>query len=1035
MDTNTFGALRARSIGPAVMGGRITALDATSKEPHTIYVGSASGGLWKSIDGGIVFRPIFDEHTQSIGAVTCDPSDDETIWVGTGESWTRNSTSVGDGVYKSTDAGKSWQHVGLEDSERIARIVVHPTKRETVYVCATGHLWNANPMRGVFRTTDGGKSWKKILYIDEDTGCSWLSIDPQDPQILYAGMWQFRRSPDFFSSGGPGSGLYRSVDGGESWTELREGLPEGDLGRIAVEPAPSRPSTVYAVVESEGGAAFYRSRDFGEHWEKRSTSMNVKMRPFYFALLVPDPEDYEMVYKPGLSLGVTRDGGRTFSSPFGSSGFGSSVHSDLHALWINPSNPKELFLGTDGGLYHSLDRGATWRHLNNLPIAQFYQVGYDMSRPYHVMGGLQDNGSWRGPSTRNGGILNRDWIFLNGGDGFHAYPDLSDPQLIYAEYQGGHLSRIDLSTGEAKDIQPWARGDEQTLRFNWNMPVVVSQHTKNTLYVGSQYLHRSRDRGDTWETISPDLTTNDPQRQRQKSSGGLTIDNSTAENNTTIFSIAESPLDPDLLWVGSDDGRIHLTRDGGASWSDVTANVPGLAEGAWVSQVEASAHDAATALIAIDDHRRGDMRPQIFVTNDFGQSWRSIVGEGLEGFAHVIRQDPLNPQLLFAGTEFGLYISLDGGEHWARFSGNLPRVPVHDLKIHPREQDLIIATHGRGIYILDDLTPLRSLGEEVLNSDIALLPSRPAVMTVPGLGNWFPSDAEFVGESVPEAVSIFFYQKRRHLFGDLKVEILGQDGTILATLPAGKRRGLNRVVWAMRKKPPELPPASSLVFSFTGPRVAEGRYTFRLTKGSKQLEGQVELVADPRSPHSTEDRELQQRSAMRLYDALSDLTYLVESIANLRDQASERAKGLRHGSSLAARLEDFGRELEELRASMVSTSDAGWLSGDEKLREHMGNLFGSINNYQGKPTATQLEQMEVLLEELKEKQDRFERLLAQQQGRLNKSLERQGLEPIGRLTRSEWLERRKAAGSSGLVNATAGSLHRTLERALPALLP
>ncbi|MCG6964577.1 MAG: glycosyl hydrolase, partial [Acidobacteria bacterium] len=565
----TFGGIRARLIGPAVMSGRISAIEGVPGDQLTIWVGSAGGGLWKSVNDGLTFKPVFDEETQSIGAIRVDPSHHDTVWVGTGESWMRNSVSVGDGVYRTTDGGDTWKHLGLEDTEHIAGIVVDPGSSDTVLVCATGHLWNANQERGVFRTDDGGKSWKKVLYVDDNTGCSDITMDPQNPKVLYAGMWQFRRSPDFFNSGGPGSGLYRSKDGGKTWVRLSEGLPAGELGRIAVAVAPSRPSVVYAVVESKD-TALYRSDDLGEHWTKLSTSAVVQARPFYFAALTVDPNDFNTVYKAGFGIGVSEDGGQTFTGTAG------QVHSDIHAIWVDPTNSHRLVIGTDGGAYLSTDKGNNWRHFRNLPVSQFYHVSVDNARPYRVYGGLQDNGSWSAPSRSPGGIRARDWRMIGFGDGFWAFADPSDDNVMYAEYQGGNLLRVSRATGETKEIKPYAREGETKLRFNWNTPVYLSPTQPGTIYLGAQYLFRSRDRGDSWQRISPDLTTNDPALQRQDDTGGLTIDNSTAENCTTIYAISESPVDPDVIWAGTDDGNLQVTRDGGATWSNVAPNVPGL---------------------------------------------------------------------------------------------------------------------------------------------------------------------------------------------------------------------------------------------------------------------------------------------------------------------------------------------------------------------------------------------------------------------------------------------------------------------------
>jgi photosystem II stability/assembly factor-like uncharacterized protein len=1015
IESATFGGLRARPIGPATMSGRISAVDAVPENPLTVFVGSAGGGVWRSRNGGISFEPVFDRYTQSIGAIRVDPSNPKTVWVGTGETWVRNTVSVGTGVYRSLDGGDTWDLMGLEHSERIARIAVSPEDGNVVYVCALGPLWNTGEERGVYKTTDGGKTWTRALYVDDRTGCADISMDPQDPRILYAGMWQVRRWPWTFTSGGPGSGLYRSTDGGTTWTRLTNGLPDGELGRIGVAAAPSRPNVVYAVVEAKE-SGLYRSDDLGETWQKVNTSGNIQGRPFYFGQVVVDPTDFNRVYKPGTNLTVSTDGGKTFSNPFIANAMGGGPHSDHHALWIDPRNPHALILGTDGGVYFSYDRGNTWRLSKAIPVSQFYVVSYDMDVPYNVYGGLQDNGTWMGPSRSPGGIEPGDWANLFGGDGFHAYVDTKDPDYVYVEYQGGNLNRYRKSTGETKGIRPYAAEGEPKLRFNWNTPLHVSATVPGTLYLGAQYLYRTRDRGDTWERISPDLTTNDPEKQKQAQSGGLTIDNSTAENHTTIYTISESPKDPRVIWAGTDDGNLQVTRDDGGTWTNVASRVPDLPHGTWVSHVEASRFDGATVYVTFDGHQLGDMATYAYRSRDYGATWQRLGAEGLEGYAHVIIEDLENQNLLFLGTEMGLFISIDGGATWARYETDFPKVAVRDLAIHPREQDLLIATHGRGIWILDDITPLRGLTVAALDSDLVILPTRPAVMTVGSGVQAFPGNDEFVGQNPPEAASIVYYQRRRHVFGDMRVEILDANGDVLTTLGAGKLRGMNRVDWPMRLPMPKMPAATSLAPVFQGPLVEEGTYKFRIVKGSKTYEGSVTLVPDPRADYTAEDRQLQQRTALALYGMLERLTYVVEATTDLRDQARRAADSTRGGT--ARNLRRLADSLEAFRTSLVATSEAGQLSGDEKLREHLGNLFGSVNGYAGKPTGSELERLDILRGQLDDAVARFGRMTGETRlAPLNRSLQSGGHAPLTVLSEDAWRSRSEPGGGGNTGRA------------------
>ena len=601
-NSNIFGDLTARQIGPAVMSGRITAIDGVNKEPNIVYVGSASGGLWKSITGGTLFKPIFDKYCQSIGAIAIDQNKPDIIWVGTGESNMRNSVSVGTGLYKSEDAGETWKFMGLENSEHISKIAINPENSETVFVAVPGALWSDSEDRGLYKTTDGGKSWEKILYVNEKTGCADVLIDPTNPETIYASTWQFRRTPHSFSSGGEGSGLYKSLDGGLSWKRIDKQFSEGELGRICIALCASEPNKIYAIAESKKTALFVSS-DGGENWKKNSTTSNVTARPFYFSTIVVDPNDPKRVYRPAFSLSISNDGGESFAEASFEGGW---VHSDHHALWINPKNSNQMYLGTDGGVYMSLNRGNDWMFLANLPVSQFYHITTDNQKPFNVYGGLQDNGSWMGPSEHGGGINNKDWVNVGGGDGFAVVSDATDNNIVYSESQGGNISRLNRKTGETKDIQPQQGKDEPKLRFNWNTPIIQSPNNPGVIYIGSQFLYRTKNKGDTWEKISSDLTTNDISKQKQEESGGLSVENTSAENHCTIYTIEESPLNADVIWVGTDDGNVQITNDGGNSWKNVAGNITGLPKNTWCSSIEPGNFDINTAYATFDGHRSGD---------------------------------------------------------------------------------------------------------------------------------------------------------------------------------------------------------------------------------------------------------------------------------------------------------------------------------------------------------------------------------------------------------------------------------------------
>jgi len=905
-DPQVFAALRARSIGPANMSGRISALDAVISNPKIIYVGAASGGVWKSEDGGISWRPIFDDQPDhSIGAIAIDQSNPSMVWVGTGESFIRNSVSIGRGVYVSRDAGKTWQRVGLEKTEKISDILIHPYDSNAVYVGALGATWGDSSERGVYKTTDGGRTWKKILYVNEKTGVADMAMDPSNPNKIFVAMWEHRRWPWFFKSGGPGSGLYVTTDGGETWKKLtdKEGLPKGELGRIAIAIAPGRPDVVYALVEAEKNCLL-RSNDGGATWSVVNDDPSIHNRPFYYSRIYVNPKNENILYIMGTQLRVSEDGGRTVRSLFR----GNQAHSDHHVMWIHPDG-EMMIVGNDGGVVISYNRGENWRYCENLPLGQFYHIAYDLEVPYNVYGGLQDNGSWRGAaySILDRGVMMYHWITVGGGDGFDVQPDPEDSMCGYGMSQGGNLYYYNIRTGSSRPCVPTE--SDVRHRYNWNAGLALDPFDPKTVYYGSQFLHRSRDKGLTWEIISPDLTTNDPEKQKQNESGGLTLDVTSAENHCTIMSIAPSPIQQGVIWVGTDDGHVQLTRDGGKTWELVSKNFTtgknALAPaGATVPHIKASRHDAATAYVVYDDHQRSNFTPYLLVTRDFGKTWKNLATPDIDGWCKAIEEDPVNPSLLFLGTEFGLYVSFNGGQSWMKWTHGLPTVPVFDLAIHPRENDLIIATHGRSIYIIDDITPLRELTEEIVKKKIHLFTVHEAIQWQSGRMSSYQTmgDAEFVGENKnlnacftyflnpverkPEEIKAEqerIEQARQQMmerarqmgfagmmgagqfpFGQragaaavssrVQITIENASGQVVARLNGTENKGINRVYWNMMESAPgeeaapsaQPPTAFAFGRGFGGLQVLPGTYTVKIRYEGEEVSYKFEVKPDPR---------------------------------------------------------------------------------------------------------------------------------------------------------------------------------------------
>jgi len=787
--------------------------------------------------------------------------------------------------------------------------------------------------------------------------------------------------------------MFGSTDGGKTWASLAtaKGLPAMPWGRVETVFAPSDPKIVYALIESRASALF-RSADGGATWEQRDTSQMMVWRPFYFARLIVDPTNPNRLFKPDLRLAVSDDGGRSFADAGGGS------HGDWHDLWIEPTNPKHIIGGDDGGLWLSYDGGNRWWKGQNLPISQFYHVSVDNKDPYQVYGGLQDNSSWVGDSSYPGGVSNSRWENLFGGDGFWTIPDPTDPDAVYAESQGGNIGRVNRKTMVSRDIQPRPLYKEK-LRFNWNTPIHASPTQKGTIYIGAQFLFRSRDRGDTWDRVSPDLTTNDPEKQKQEESGGVTVDNSSAEMHTTIYSISESPKNSSVIWVGTDDGNVQLSRDGAKTWTNAAGNIPGLPRASWVSWIEASRFDPAVAYAAFDRHTSGDMTPWVFRTSDYGKTWTRIVGpgQGVRGYAHTIKEDTVKKDLLFVGTEFGLWISPDGGARWAQFrGGEFPDgVAVRELQVHPRDGDLVLATHGRGIWVIDDVSPLRSLTSATLASDATLIPGGPIEQRIQGGGGWAEGDATFSGDNPPSGATITYYQKARHVIGRMKLEILDSQGKVVDEIPASKRRGLNRVNWSMRTKPPVVPPAASLAGnSAFGERFLPGNYTVRLTKAGKVSTEPLTLVLDKRATFTMADRQAQFAASERVKGMFERMSKVVAQINDVRGQAGAIAASASAPADVKATAAAVSGKADALRKEIVATKEGGAITGEERLREHVDEIFGAINSVEDRPTAYQMARIDALDRELKEVEGQWAALQAGDVAALNARLKAANLPPL-----------------------------------------
>ncbi len=970
----SFGGIRSRSIGPALMSGRVSDVDGVDKNPAILYIGAANGGVWKSQSGGASFRPIFDEYPQSIGKIRIDQNHPDTVWVGTGECWVRNSTSVGTGVYVTKNGGNTWEFKGLPTSERISNIQIDPTNSNIIYVAVQGALWSDSPDRGIYKSSDFGKTWEKIFYIDEKTGAADLAIDPTNPSVLYCSMWEHRRRADFFSSGGKGSGLFKSTDAGKTWNKIHNGLPAGNYGRMAIGLAASNPKVLYISMECEKkeDKGIYKSSDAGATWKKTNSDFNATVRPFYFARITVDPTNENKIFKAGLQGIVSEDGGNTFRMIY------SGVHSDMHAFYINPINPKFVTLGSDGGAYITQDGGYLWKHCLDLPLSQFYHVSVDNDEPYNVYGGLQDNGSWYAPNEQGGGVKSHDWNNSSGGDGFYVFRHPVDKDVVFSESQGGDLTRYNKKLGTQKDIKPMPKVGEPEFRWNWNSPIAISPNNPNRMYFGAQFLFMTENMGDSWSKISNDLTTNDIKRQDKKT-GGLSPDWSGAETNTTIITIAESPKDEKLIWVGTDDGNVQVSTDGGKAWANVTANI-NVPKGLWISHIEPGHFDKNVCYVTIDGHRSGDKKPYIFKTNDLGKTWTPLNTEGVDAYALCIREDFKNKELLFLGTEFGLFISIDEGKSFKRFTTNLPKTGIPHMVIHPTESDLVIATHGRGIHIIDDITPLRSLTREIAEKDFHLFETKPKIYKLRNGSSGYDGAGNFNGENPSNDIQVIYYQKKRHTFGDMKMELYDPTGKLIKEVPVGKSAGINVVDIPTLLTIPRAAPTTNIEAMGRGifpPSLPEGTYSFKIKKGQQEYAGNVLIKYADDCPYPVADRKIQQDLSLKVYDMVEQLGYVFYQLKSMHEQADKIIKEPTINKTLIKQVGDFARDAEKYKATLTTLDGDFYVASSENLREELSRLYSAIVGFPGKPTETTMDRLKYFEGKLKEVQTKFEGYKAQ----------------------------------------------------------
>jgi photosystem II stability/assembly factor-like uncharacterized protein len=963
--------LPLRNIGPATMSGRIVDLAVLESDLYTFYAATSTGGVWKTTNNGVSFEPVFEkENTHSVGAIALHQNHPNILWVGTGERANRQSSSWGDGVYKSHDAGKTWQNIGLKDSHHIGRIVLHPTDTAVAYVAAMGHLWGANEERGLYHTIDGGATWDRLLYIDENTGVSDVAMDPADPTILYAATYQRRRTPYGFDGGGPGSGLHKSTDAGKTWSELTNGLPEGDYGRIGISIYRKNPEVVFISVEqghqynastayNERKAGVYRSKDKGENWELMS---DWNPRPMYASQPLVDPSDESRIYMMN-QYSYSSDSGRTFIAP------PQTLHGDDRILWVNPKDSRHVIKGDDGGIGISYDRGIKWLFINNLPVSQYYRVAVDNATPYNVYGGLQDNGSWVGPSEtyRTDGIVNEDWRRLGGGDGFLNLVDRNDPDVVYTESQYLGLSRLNMKTGQRQDIRPgdpkgrisarrnwdaWGPGIPEPelgnamAPGNWDGPFFLSHHDANTIYAGTNVLWKSIDNGSTWASLG-DLTTK--VNRRELSIMGQRPEASTASLDDgipyypTLTAVAEDLFTPGMLYAGTDDGLLQVSSDDGQTWNDVTSALGGLPKETWINTFEPSTHKAGRAYVAINNYRNDDFNTYIYVTEDYGKTWESIEGDlPADRVARTLREDPKNPNLLYLGTELGLFISIDRGEHWVELKSNMPTLPFNDLVIHPRDNDLVLGTHGRGVWILDHVNALQELSPEILQQQAALFSISDAEIINYQDDGAHTGDMYYRGENPAFGAAIDYYLKDSVASEAISLSIYDAQGTLVDEVKATNKSGLHRVMWGLRYQNKNAGTGRSRM---SGPYVLPGLYTTKLEVNGETYTQKFSVSDDPRLDISVGVRNDWTTSQLDILSLSTEVSKDRDAIQKLEAQLEKLEKDkTSYDINSTAPLKEIGRKYGELTNRLRTLySEIGdyigpWTTDQKAQYEYYGTM-------------------------------------------------------------------------------------------------